>query len=88
MAMRINCINSAIRNSKLNKTKLFKEPKVIKETIDYNGTNLIQNSHLNFWDRIIFRALDAISPMMDKHSILKNNIIKITEKIIKTHNNI
>lgn len=88
MAMKVNSINIGVHNSKIKKMPLFKKETPVKEKIDFDATNIMQDSHLNFFDRFMFKTLDAISPIMAKHTILKNNIIKLTERIIKTNSNI
>lgn len=88
MALKINNITPAVRTSKLKRTPLFKEPSICIEKINYDGTNIVKNSQLNFLDKFIFKTLDIISPIIDKHSIFKRNVLKISEKILRSSNDI
>ena len=89
MALKINSINSAMRQLKSEKiTPLYIKEKPVITNLANDGAHIMQDSHLNFIDKFIFKTLDKISPVMDKHSILRNNIMKITEKILKANNDI
>jgi hypothetical protein len=89
MAVKINQIYPAVRHFKIKRiTPIFKEEQAAIKNLANDGTHIMQDSHLNFIDKLIFKALDKMSPIMNKSSKLRNNIMKITEKIVRANNDI
>jgi len=89
MAVKINRICPAMRKFRIKKiTPLFKKEQTGVKNLADDGTHIIQGLHLNFIDKLIFKALDKMSPIMNKSSKLRNNIMKITEKIVRANNDI
>ena len=89
MPIRVDSLRQITHKRRIKNTPLFREEKcLIDRNISYDATNIMQNSHLSFWDKLIFKALDTISPLMEGHRIIKNNIIKVSEKVLKANNDI
>ena len=73
-----------IRTHKRQNVRLFKQNAPQQKVVDCHGENLIKNSHLGNWNKLIFKLVDYINPMTYKYPKLSKSLLFITEKLFIT----
>ena len=70
-----------------NTKRLFKDSTKSNDMpLRYNGFDLIKNSHVNFWNRLVFAITDRISSLFVKYPKLNEKMMNLSLKLLKSSN--
>ena len=56
--------------------------------VEYHADLVMKDTNVSFVHRVVFKAIDKISPKLKNHSKIANLVMNLSEKFIKTFGNI